>query len=59
MMRLIVYIHGHDGFVNIPVDRVEPHEPFVCAYRDGELVGMFDVGAIMALYLSEKEPNRK
>ena len=59
MMRLIVYIHGMDGFVNIPVDRIEPHDPFVCAYRDGQLVAMFDVGSIMTLYLSEKAPNQK
>lgn len=59
MMRLIVYLNGIDSFVNIAADRVQKDESFVYAYRGEDLVGMFDVGAIMTLYLSEKCPTGK
>ena len=53
-MKLIVYLHGIDSFVNINADRLEKDESFVYAYRGDQLVGMFDVGTVMTLYLSEK-----
>lgn len=55
MKKLIVYIHGMDGFVNIPSDRIEKDDVFLYAYLEGNLVGLFDVGSIMSAYLSEKK----
>lgn len=59
MMRLIVYLHGIDGFVNIAADRVEKDDVFVTAYKGEQIVGMFDIGSVMTLYLSEKCPTEK
>lgn len=56
-MKLIVYIHGLDSFVNISADRIEKDDSFVYAYRGDLLVGMFDIGTVMTLYLSEKKEN--
>lgn len=59
-MRLIVYVHGMDNcFVNIEADRVERDDVFVTAYRNNQVVGMFDIGSVMMLYLSEKCPTEK
>lgn len=55
MMKLIVYVHGIDSFVNICADRVEKDDVFLYAYNGDKLVGMFDVGSIMVAYLSEKK----
>lgn len=52
-MKLIVYFNNSESFVNIPADRIERNEEFVCAYRGQALVGMFDIGVISAIYLSE------
>ena len=54
MMRLLVYVHGVDGYVNICADRIEKDENFLFAYCENNLVGMFDLGTIMVAYLSEK-----
>lgn len=54
MMRLIVYVHGLDAFVNIACDRIEKDDVFLYAYVENKLVGLFDVGTIMTAYLSEK-----
>lgn len=53
--KLIVNIHGIDGFVNINADRIEKDDVFLYAYLEGNLVGLFDVGSIMSAYLSEKK----
>lgn len=63
-MKLIVHMRsvdkGEDRNCVIEVDGVEKDESFVYAYRENKLIGMFDIGYIMALYLSEankqKEP---
>lgn len=57
-MKLIVYFNNSDAFVNIPADRIEKIDEFVYAYRDGSpfgplLVGIFDLGVVSAIYLSE------
>lgn len=54
-MKLIVYLHGIDGFVNINADKIEKDDSFVYAYRGDQLVGMFDIGTVMTCYLSEKK----
>lgn len=56
-MKLIVYLHGIDGFVNINADRITKDETFVYAFKDDQLVGIFDIGTIMTCYLSEKKGN--
>ena len=54
-MKLIVYLHSVESFVNINADQIEKDESFIMAYNNGKLVGMFDIGTIMAMYLSEKK----
>lgn len=54
MSKLIVYINGSEGFVNISADRMEKDEVFLYAYNGEKLVGIFDVGTVMSAYLSEK-----
>lgn len=54
MMRLIVYLNGVDSFVNIAADSVQKDESHVYAYKGKELVGIFDLGMVSVLYLSEK-----
>lgn len=55
MMKLIVYVHGIDSFVNICADRIEKDDVFLYAYSGDKLIGLFDVGTIMTAYLSEKK----
>ena len=59
MMRLIVYLNGVEGFINIAADKVVRENEFIIAYRAENIVGMFDIGAVMAMYLSEKCPTEK
>lgn len=56
-MKLIVYLHGMDGFVNISANRIEKDDSFVYAFKEDQLVGIFDIGTIMTCYLSEKKEN--
>lgn len=56
-MKLIVYFNNMDQFVNISADRINREDEFVYAYNGGSLVGMFDVGVVAAIYLSEKGGN--
>lgn len=55
MKKLIVYLNGSDGFVNIAADRIEVDSPFLFAYKCDALVGIFDLGTITMAYLSEKK----
>ena len=54
MLRLIVYFNHSDASVNIRADKLERNEEFLYAYIGETLVGMFDVGVVVAAYLSEK-----
>lgn len=57
-MKLIVYFNNHsDQYVNINADKLTKNDEFICAYNGNNLVGMFDVGVIMAIYLSDKGGN--
>ena len=54
-MKLIVYFCGnYDFYVNIPADRIVREEEFVLAYNGDNLVGIFEIGVIAAIYLSER-----
>ena len=55
MRKLIVYLNGSDGFVNIAADRIEVDSPFLFAYNGDALVGIFDLETITMAYLSEKK----
>lgn len=53
-MRLIV--KGTDWHCNIQVtDVVLQNETMLFAYDSGKLVGLFDIGAIIAMWISEKK----
>lgn len=52
--RLVVKCND-GGFVNINVSRIERDDCVVFAYRENELVGVFDLGTVGMLYLSEAE----
>ena len=69
-MRLVVKFR--DGYTNIEADRLEREDDVVYAYRmvavpvseslfveDKILVGVFDLGTIDYLYLSEKKEDKK
>ena len=49
-----MYLNGVDSFVNIAADSVQKDESHVYAYKGKELVGIFDLGMVSVLYLSEK-----
>ena len=54
-MKLIVYFCGNtDSYVNISADRIVREEEFVLAYNGDKLVGIFEIGVIAAIYLSER-----
>lgn len=50
--RLVV--RGRDWHSNIGVTRIEREECVVFAYLGNDLVGVFDLGDVTALYMSEK-----
>lgn len=54
-MKLVVYFANKDMFVNIDADKIEQSNEFFCAYREGNLVGAFDVGCVTSIYLSGKK----
>ena len=56
-MRLIVKFTSGD-FVNIEANHIRRDESFIYAYIFEELVGIFDMGGIEYLYLSEKKNER-
>lgn len=49
--RLIV--RARDWFCNIPITHIEKDGSVVTAWNGEEFVGMFDLGAVDALYVSE------
>lgn len=53
MTRLIVYFNGQ--YININADRLEEDERYLRGYRAGDLVAIFDIGAVDAAYLSQKK----
>lgn len=54
MKKLVVYLNVKDNeYVNLPVTKIEKTENVVFAYRDGEFIGMFDLGALEILYVSD------
>lgn len=53
MKKLIV--RSNDWWCNLLVTRIDKIDDVVFAYRNDEFVGMFSLGSIDALYLSEKE----
>lgn len=53
MTRLIVYFNGQ--YINILADRLEEDERYLRGYRAGDLVAIFDIGAVDAAYLSQKK----
>lgn len=56
--RLIV--RGKDWHVNINVTHIQREEALVFAFLGDDLVGVFDLGIVGALYMSERkrEENR-
>jgi hypothetical protein len=52
MKNLIVRSNG--WWCNLSVTKIEKIDDVVFAYRDDEFIGMFSLGSIDALYLSEK-----
>lgn len=56
MKRL--FVKWRDGYCNIPVTTIAKEESIIYAFRDAEFVGMFDLGAVELLYVSEKEASQ-
>lgn len=55
--RLIV--RGKDWYCNIPVTRIERVEDVVYTYLDGDFTGMFDLGTVDALYITEDRRDKE
>lgn len=55
MKRLIAKYkeNGTEQLVNIPANNIKESENMIFAYQDDSLVGIFSLGLINALYLSE------
>lgn len=53
MKHLIV--KWNDGYCNLPVTSIQKDGAIVYAFRDAEFVGMFDLGAVELLYVSDRE----
>lgn len=64
-MKLIVYLHGisedrdKPQYVNINVDRMAYANDFLQAFQDERLVALFDLGTVLAAYLSEEKGKRR
>lgn len=57
MKRCVVNLRC--GFVNIPADRMEREEDVIFVYNGDELMGMFSLGSLDHIYLSEKNDERR
>ena len=55
MKRCVVYMNNHDGFINLEADRMTESDEFFIVLNGKEIVGVFDKGCILAIYLSEKK----
>lgn len=54
MKRLVV--NWNEGYCNLPITRIELREDSVVyAYNGDEFIGMFDLGAVSLLYVSERD----
>lgn len=53
MKRIIV--KGKDWHCNIPVTKVVRDENIVFAYCGSEFVGMFDLGSVNCIWVSEEQ----
>lgn len=64
-MKLIVYLHGisedrdKPQYVNISVDRMAYANDFLQAFQGERLVALFDLGTVLAAYLSEEKGKRR
>ena len=56
MKKLIVKYREGDSpnYVNIPAETIVEANGFVCAYIGDSLVGVFDLGVVDMVYLSEE-----
>lgn len=52
--RLVV--QWEDGHCNVPATRIEYEQGYAVAFNGEEFVGVFDIGHINVLYLSEARP---
>lgn len=50
-MKLIIWKDGNRSV--IPADRLEREESVMFAYRNDKCIGMFDLGGLDMIYLSE------
>ncbi len=51
-MKLVV--KAPEWYCNLPVTEIKREEDLIFAYRDGQLIGVFDIGAVAALWVSEE-----
>lgn len=57
MKRCVVDMR--DGFVNIPADRLEREEDVIFVFNGESLMGMFSLGSLEHIYISEVREDRK
>jgi hypothetical protein len=61
-MKLIASLHNCGEFVksvNIRADRLEKDETFYYAYNGNSLVGAFDIGSVLVIFLNEEGKNEE
>ena len=54
MNKLTAYL-TNDKTVTIDADRIEQVEDYIVAYNKDKMVGVFDLGIVAAIYLSERK----
>ena len=57
MKRCVV--ETRSGFVNIQADRLEREQDVVFVFNGDELMGMFSLGSLDHIYLSETKDERR
>ena len=55
MRRFVAQLNGGE-YMNIPADSMEVIDSMVYAYRDGKLVALVELTAVITAHLSEKAP---
>lgn len=54
MKRCIVILNHADSFINLEADRIEDKDTFFIALQGDNVVGVFDKGCVVGMYLTEK-----
>lgn len=54
MKHCIVILNHADSFINLEADHIENKDTFFFALQGNNVVGVFDKGCVVGMYLTEK-----